>query len=252
LETGGAAPAANETSRRKRGKRLNRHEQAPASANPLLHSVRVWDLPTRVFHWLTVALVTGAYVTIRLNWLDWHVRIGKTLLALVLFRLLWGFMGSESARFGHFVASPAQALRHLRHLFRREPDVQMGHNPAGGWMVLLLLALLLAETLSGLYDYNDVADVGPLTALVPAPIAYAISVLHDSLLWHAVLAAVALHLLAIALYAAFKGQNLLRPMLTGRKRVPAGLREPRLASMALALLLLAVSAAATALLAAYL
>lgn len=231
---------------------MNINERKPAPANPPPHSVRVWDLPTRLFHWLTVALVTAAYITIRLNLLDWHVRIGKTLLALVLFRLLWGCLGSETARFRNFVASPAAALRHLRHLFKREPDLQMGHNPAGGWMVLLLLALLLGETLSGVYDYNDVSDVGPLTALVPAPIGYAISVLHDSLLWDAIVAAVALHLLAIALYAVIKGHDLLRPMLTGRKTVPAGIREPRLAPAGRALLLLAVAAAAAAALASYL
>ena len=231
---------------------MNINEQKPAPANAPLRSVRVWDLPTRLFHWGTVALVAAAYVTIRLNLLDWHVRIGKTLLALILFRLLWGCVGSETARFRHFVASPVAAVHHLRHMFRREPDMQIGHNPAGGWMVLLMLALLLGETLSGVYDYNDVSDVGPLTALVPAPIAHAISVLHESLLWEAIIAAVALHLIAIALYAAVKGHNLLRPMLTGRKVAPARIREPRFAPAALALFSLAVAAAATAALCAYL
>lgn len=230
---------------------MNTNGQPASSGQPRVHTVRVWDLPTRLFHWLTVALVAAAYVTIRLNWLDWHVRIGKTLLALVLFRLLWGCVGSESARFRSFVASPGAALHHLRHLFEREPDVQVGHNPAGGWMVLLLLALLLGETLTGLYDYNDVSDVGPLTAWVPAPVAYGISKLHDSLLWDAIVAAVALHLLAIALYAAVKGHHLLRPMLTGRKTVPANVREPRLAPAALALALLIVAAAVVAALARY-
>jgi cytochrome b len=225
---------------------------SPASpAGPPARPVLVWDLPTRLFHWLMVVLVVAAYVTIRLNWMDWHVRIGETLLALLIFRLLWGCFGSETARFRSFVASPAAALHHLRHLFRREPDTQVGHNAAGGWMVLLLLALLLGETLSGLYDYNDVQDVGPLTAVVPAPIAYAISLLH-TFLWDAIVAAVALHLLAIALYAAAKGHNLLLPMLTGRKRLPARVAPPRLAPIALALVLLAIAAAVVAALARYL
>jgi cytochrome b len=221
----------------------------PASPGP--RPVLVWDVPTRVFHWLVVVLVAGAYVSSRLNWMDWHVRIGETLLALVLFRLLWGFFGSETARFRSFLSAPAAAWQHLRHLLRREADLQVGHNSAGGWMVLLLLALLLGETLSGLYVNNDVADDGPLTAWVPASIANAITALH-AILWDALLAAVALHVLAIALYAAAKGHNLLRPMLTGHKVLPARIRTPRLVPATLALLLLIVSATAATLLATYL
>jgi len=221
----------------------------PGQADP--RSVLVWDLPIRLFHWLAVLLVVAAYVTWRLNWMDWHARIGETLFALVLFRLLWGCFGSETARFQSFLASPAAAFRHLRHMFRREADLQVGHNPAGGWMVLLLLALMLGETLSGIYINNDIADKGPLTEWVPASIANAITVLH-AILWNALLAAVALHVLAIALYAVAKGQNLLLPMLTGRKQLPAHIATPRLAPAMLALFLLSVSAAAAALLTAYL
>lgn len=221
--------------------------QTQSGGRPVL----VWDMPTRLFHWLVVVLVAAAYVTSRLNWMDWHVRIGEALLALVLFRLLWGFFGSETARFRGFLRAPAAAWQHLRHVFRREADLQVGHNAAGGWMVLLLLALLLGETLSGLYVNNDVADDGPLTQWVPASIANAITALH-TILWDALLAAVALHVLAIALYAIAKGHNLLRPMLTGRKLLPEQIGAPRLASALLALLLLVVSVAATTLLAMYL
>jgi cytochrome b len=227
-------------------------EQQPASpTNDNNRPVQVWDLPIRLFHWLTVLLVAGAYITECFNWIDWHVRIGETLFALVLFRLLWGCFGSETARFRSFLASPAAAFRHLRHVFRREADLQVGHNPAGGWMVLLLLALLLGETLSGLYINNDVADEGPFTDWVPASIANAITALH-TILWDALLAAVVLHLLAITLYALAKGHNLLRPMLTGRKPLPARIRAPRLAPAALALLLLAVAAGAVVVIATYL
>ena len=227
---------------------------ADEPVNPQTQAARpvlAWDLPTRLFHWLVVVLVAAAYATSKLNWMDWHVRIGETLLALVLFRLLWGFFGSETARFHSFLSAPAAAWRHLRHLFRREADVQVGHNSAGGWMVLLLLALLLGETLSGLYVNNDVADDGPLTQWVPAAIANAITALH-TILWDALLAAVALHVLAIAAYAVAKGHNLLRPMLTGRKRLPERIRAPRQASAMLALLLLVISATVVTLLATYL
>jgi cytochrome b len=220
----------------------------PAARGDAARAVLVWDLPTRLFHWLTVVLVLAAYITERLNWMNLHARAGTALLALLLFRLAWGFLGSDTARFARFLTSPRAALHHLAHLFRREPDAQIGHNPAGGWMVLLLLALLLAEVLTGILDNNDIADAGPLTDLMPAPFANAISDLH-SLLWDAMLAAIALHLAAIATYAATKGHHLLRPMLTGRKQLPAPATPPRVASSLLALVVLAASAVTAALLA---
>jgi cytochrome b len=222
----------------------------PAASRANTRPVLVWDVPTRLFHWLIVALVAAAYVTERLNWMDWHAWIGEAVLALVLFRILWGCFGSETARFRRFLASPAAALHHLRRMLRREPDLQIGHNPAGGWMVVLLLALLLGETLTGLYTNNDVADEGPFTRWVPAWIANAITDLH-TWLWDALVAAVAMHLLAIAVYAAAKGHNLLWPMLNGRKSMPTEVREPRLGSMGLALLLFAAASVAAAVLAKY-
>lgn len=212
--------------------------------------VLVWDLPTRLFHWLIVVLVAGAYLTARLNRMRWHVRIGESLLALVIFRLLWGWVGSETARFRSFVASPAKALRHLRRVVRHGPDAQVGHNPAGGWMVLFLLALLLGEALTGMYINNDIANQGPLTDWVPAPLANGIMDLH-TLLWDALLGAVTLHVAVIVLYAA-KGDNLLRPMLTGRKRLPPEMRAPRQASVWLALALSAGAALLVVLLMRYL
>lgn len=230
---------------------MNTNEHAAASDRPELRPVRVWDLPTRLFHWLVVALVAGAYATEELNWMDWHARLGEALLALLIFRLLWGCFGSATSRFRNFVATPGAALRHLRHVLRREPDLQVGHNPAGGWMVLLLLALLLGETLSGLYVNNDVADDGPFTELVPAWAANAITALH-SILWYALLATIALHVLAIALYAVAKGHDLLRPMLTGRKQLPPHIAAPRMAPAMPAWLALLAGAAVAILLATYL
>ncbi len=209
--------------------------------------VHVWDAPTRLFHWLVVVLVAAAYATWRLNWMVWHGWVGDVLLALLLFRLLWGFFGSETARFSRFLASPRTAAQYLAHALRREPDRQVGHNPVGGWMVLLLLFLLLGETLTGLYVANDIADVGRFTAMTPAPVANAIAALH-AILWDALLGAIVLHLLAILAYAVAKGQNLLFPMITGTKVLPEGMPAPRIASPARAAFLIAGSAAAAAIL----
>ena len=210
-----------------------------------MRKVVIWDAPTRLFHWLTAILVAAAYATWRFDQMDWHIWIGYALLALVVFRLLWGFFGSETARFAAFLAPPRAAFAHLAHLFRREPDREIGHNPAGGWMVLALLALLLGETLSGLYINNDVAVPGPLTQIVPAPISNLIDDLH-AYLWWTLLAAVTLHILAVATYRMAKGQNLVLPMITGRKALAIKTRPPVLAGPLRALIIFGGSVAAAA------
>jgi cytochrome b len=207
--------------------------------------ILVWDAPTRLFHWLVVALVMTAYATWRLNWMDWHAQAGNALLTLVLFRLLSGFFGSETTRFSRFLASPRVALRHLGYMLRREPDRQAGHNPTGGWMVLLLLALLLGEALTGLYVANDVADVGPFTELAPPSIANAITALH-LIFWEALLVAMGLHVLAIFVYAVVKGHNLVLPMITGWKTLPDNVPQPRMMGASRTLLLFGCSVAAAA------
>jgi cytochrome b len=214
--------------------------------------VLVWDLPIRLFHWLALALVAAAYLTWRLNWMDWHAWVGDTLLALLLFRLLWGFFGSETARFSGFVASPRRAAQHLAHILRRDRDLQAGHNPVGGWMVVLLLALLLGQALTGLYVDNDVANEGPLTELSSARTANMMTALHDTLLWNALLAAATLHVLTILFYELVMRHNLLLPMITGRKMLPDSVTAPRMARPTRALVFLACAAAAAAALANYL
>jgi cytochrome b len=203
-------------------------------------TVLVWDAPTRLFHWLIVALVAIAYVTQKLNWMDWHAISGDCVLVLLLFRLAWGAYGGETARFVSFLASPRATFAYLAHASRREPDLQIGHNPAGGWMVMALLGLLLGETLTGLYALNDIAQVGPLTAITPARLANTIDTLHSTL-WEALLAAVTLHVLAIATYAAVKGHDLVTPMITGRKTLPEGTAPPDMVSHARAAFLFAGS-----------
>jgi len=210
--------------------------------------VLVWDAPTRLFHWLTVALVVTAYVTWRLNWMDWHAYVGDALLALLLFRLLLGFFGSDTTGFSGFLAPPRAALRYLSQMFRREPDRLAGHNPAGGWMVLLLLSLLLGETLTGLYVAND---VGPFTEVVSAPIANAITALH-LILWDALLVAMGLHVLAIVVYAAAKGHNLVLPMVTGWKILPDSVSRPRMVGASRTAVLLGFSVAVAAAIAQFL
>lgn len=127
--------------------------------------IRVWDAPTRLFHWAIVLLLCTSWVTQHENWMSLHFLSGYSMLTLLLFRLLWGFIGSDTARFSHFLHSPFAALRHLARLHRREPDIEIGHNAAGGWMVLLLFALLAVQVATGLCANDDGNNQGPLADL---------------------------------------------------------------------------------------
>src|SRR6266700_4036852 len=95
--------------------------------------MRIWDLPTRLFHWLLVVFICASWLTAQLDLMRWHVISGMIILSMLLFRLGWGFIGSDTARFSHFLRSPLAGLHHLRQLRRREPDTEIGHNAAGGW-----------------------------------------------------------------------------------------------------------------------
>jgi len=204
-------------------------------------SMRVWDAPTRLFHWAVVLLVAFSYASESLNRMQWHFWSGYAVLALLLFRVAWGFVGSETARFSHFLRSPGTAFRYLMRFRERGPDSQIGHNAAGGWMVLVLLALLLIQTGSGLFANDEVLSEGPLAHLVSPAASDALTRIHG-LVWNLLLAAVGLHVLAVLAYAVVRRQDLVRPMITGRKRLPATQRQPRMASPLLAAALVVVAA----------
>jgi len=110
---------------------------------------KVWDLPVRLFHWILVVLIASSWLTQEFGKMDVHMWIGEWILTLLIFRLVWGLIGSDTARFSHFLRSPFEALRHLMHMTRREPDTEVGHNAAGGWMVLAMLGLIAVQTGSG-------------------------------------------------------------------------------------------------------
>lgn len=210
-----------------------------------LRAVRVWDAPTRLFHWALALLVLFSWISVRRNWMQLHFLSGYTVLTLLLFRIAWGLLGSETARFARFLRSPAAALRHLAHLTRREPDTEAGHNAAGGWMVLLLLLVLAVQTGTGLFSNDDAISEGPFAEWAGKDLSDRISGLH-ALNFRLILAAVGLHVLAVAVYAVVKRQNLLRPMLTGQKNLPPGIAAPRMAPPLRAALLLAIAAAVVA------
>jgi cytochrome b len=207
-----------------------------------MRPIRVWDLPVRLFHWAIVLLIGSAWGTARYNFMEWHVWIGYTILTLLLFRLGWGLIGSDTARFSRFLRSPLDALRHLLHLHRREPDTEVGHNAAGGWMVLVMLALIGVQTGTGLFANDDANTEGPLMHFISKDQSDELSRIH-LLNFTLIEIAVLLHVVAVFTYFVLKRHNLVGPMITGVKRMPDGTIAPRLRSPLLAVAVLGVAAA---------
>lgn len=203
--------------------------------------VQVWDGWVRLVHWSIVLLLIVSFTTARLHWMDWHMRSGYAVLTLVLFRLAWGFVGSDTARFTRFLRSPLEGLHHLLHFRRREPDTEVGHNAAGGWMVLVMLALLATQATTGLFTYDQIFTYGPLARQVSEEWRDRLSSVHVAN-FNFILAAVVLHILTVAAYRAVKGHRLVAAMVTGRKNLPASVPAPRIASPWLAATLLLASA----------
>ena len=203
--------------------------------------MRIWDLPTRLFHWILVVLLFTSWLSAEEDWMRLHVWSGLTVLTLLLFRLIWGFIGSDTARFTHFLKSPFAAFRHLMDLPRREPDLETGHNAAGGWMVVVMLAILFVQVGTGLSSNDDVLTEGPLARIVGKDRSDWLTHIHH-VNFVLIEIVVALHVLAIMTYRMLKGHNLLRPMITGKKRLPGATRAPRMMHPVLALFVLAFAA----------
>jgi cytochrome b len=195
----------------------------------------IWDIPIRLFHWLLVVLVGFMWLSAEKGWMEYHMWAGYAVLSLLLFRLVWGFIGSDTARFAFFLKSPLAALRHLAHIAKREPDTEIGHNAAGGWMVLVLLGLLLAQVVTGLGANDDIAIEGPLAARLGKSLSDDFTRYHF-LLFKVLQIVVLLHVVAIVAYAVLKRHDLVRPMITGKKRLPGAMRAPRMMSPVLALI----------------
>ncbi len=204
--------------------------------------VLVWDLPTRLFHWSLVVLLGASWLTGEMGEMEWHMRSGIAILTLVLFRLLWGIFGSTTARFTQFVRSPMTALGYARGLLAGKTDHYFGHNPLGGWMVLVLLMLVLVQASTGLFSNDDIFTEGPLYHLVTKSTSDWLTGIHKTL-FDVLLACAALHVAAAFFYLIVKKDNLILPMITGRK--PSGENTQFvLRGTWLAILGLAVAAAA--------
>lgn len=206
----------------------------PAQGKP------VWDLPIRLFHWSLAVLVLLQFGTAKFGWLDmqWHFRFGYAVLALLLFRLLWGLAGSDNLRFGALMAGPHKLLTYFRE-WRQTPVSQLaGHNPFGGWAALLILFVLLAQAITGLAAADDIEWFGPLHDRLPEIWVERANWLHHRL-EPVILVLIAMHVLAVLQYLAYKRENLTASMIHGRRALEV--TPPRLAGNRRAVLLFAFS-----------
>lgn len=201
--------------------------------------VLVWDRSMRVFHWALVVCVAALLVTGLTGAVRWHIRLGEVTLGLVLFRLIWGWMGSQTARFASFVVGPLRAIGHLRH---RKPT-RLGHNPLGGWMVLAMLAALSMQTLSGLLATGDGLHEGPLARWIGSSASATAFELHEALAL-VLIGLVLLHMGAVLIHRVVLKDKLIRPMIDGHRPAPATVIPPRMAGTRRALLAWAVAATA--------
>lgn len=178
-------------------------------------SVKVWDLPLRLFHWLLVISVAVAYCSTKTDWLttDVHWYAGMSITFLWLFRVIWGFVGSATAQFRQFFPTPSRLLHSMRHGWQ-----QIGHTPTGGLSVIALLLLLAAMIVTGLFASDDIALNGPIAPYVDESFSDQMSAWH-AWLFKGLLSLIALHIAAIAYYLIYKKNNLLQPMITGVKTV---------------------------------
>jgi cytochrome b len=184
--------------------------------------VRVWDLPTRLFHWTLALCIVGSVISGKVggNALTWHFRLGYVVFALLAFRLVWGFVGGRWSRFGSFVRGPGTVLRYLRGEHRAGDHFEVGHNPLGMLSVLALIGLLALQVASGLVADDEIANTGPLNRFVSGAVATAATSWHKTVGQYGLIALVVLHIGAIVFYLRRKRIDLVRPMLHGDKVLP--------------------------------
>ncbi|MDE2586050.1 MAG: cytochrome b/b6 domain-containing protein [Betaproteobacteria bacterium] len=175
--------------------------------------IKLWDLPTRLFHWLLAATVAGALVSGQIggNAMDWHGRLGLATIGLVVFRLVWGLAGSTYARFAQFLPRPAQVRAYLQGRWQ-----SVGHNPLGALSVLALLLLIAAQAGTGLFANDDIAFRGYLYSLADSSLSGQLTEVHE-LLSNLLIGLVVLHIAAVVFHTRVKKDNLVKPMLTGWK-----------------------------------
>lgn len=216
-----------------------------------LISVPVWDGFVRCFHWSLVLLFVVSVVTGKVggNAIQWHMWSGYAILALVIFRIIWGFVGGEYARYASFLSGPVRALKFAKGLLGKAHEHVIGHNPVGGWMVLVLLLLLAAQGGLGLFSNDEIATTGPLARYVSDETSITLMSRHR-VLGDLLLILVGVHIVAVLFHLIIKKENLIRAMFHGNKELPPELareaQAARKASLPLGFVVLTLAIAAVA------
>jgi len=193
--------------------------QTPSeNAEKKMYAVRVWDIPTRVFHWLLVALILFSFITGEIGGtaMQYHEWSGFTILVLVVFRIVWGFVGGEQSRFAAFVRGPAAVIRYASSLLRGDPLPHIGHNPLGGWSILAMLISLLIQAGTGLFANDDILTEGPLFGWVSKRTSDWLTGIHH-LNQKVLLVLIVIHVCAVFFYLIARRENLISPMITGTR-----------------------------------
>jgi cytochrome b len=174
----------------------------------------IWDLPLRIFHWTFAATIVGCWATHELgsDYIDWHMRLGYTAMTLVLFRVVWGFVGTKHSKFKHFVVGPSSIFDYLK--FGKSKSV--GHNPLGSLMVVGMLFMVVIQSMSGLFVDDEIFTTGPYFNAFGDSVDDLMNTIHHNA-FDVIGIAVALHIVAIIFYQKVKKQNLVKPMITGYK-----------------------------------
>ena len=192
------------------------------------HRVLVWDLPTRLFHWLLLISVILSFVTGNIggNTMKYHLLSGYGILVLLIFRLAWGLVGSRTARFSSFVKGPATVLAYVATLLQKKTQKpSLGHNPLGGWSIVAMLLVLFVQVATGLFANDDILTGGPLYVWVTKETSNLLTWVH-LINRFVLIALIAVHIFAVFFYFFFKHENLIRPMVTGMKRWHAAADNP--------------------------
>jgi len=206
--------------------------------------IRVWDVPVRLFHWLLLALLGFSWWSGEQGneWMEYHGWSGYAILTLVLFRIVWGFVGSDTARFAHFVRGPRISYAYFRSVLQRQPKAYLGHNPLGGWMILSLLLVLLAQAVTGLFGNDDNDYEAPLSHWLRHGTSSLVTTLH-TYNFDLLLGLIGLHVAAVSAHQVLRRDDMIRAMFTGVKTGVADAAAGRMVSTWRAFVLLGILAA---------
>jgi len=184
----------------------------------MIKKVLIWDLPLRLFHWLLVATIVGAWYTSDQDngLIDYHLILGYVTLGLIIFRIVWGFLGTTHAKFSQFIPTPNKVIHYVKHFKQPQVTPYAGHNPLGGLMVIFMLIIILFQAISGLFMNDDIFTNGPYYGTINEEFEAILTFFHRNS-FNVILGAIALHLLAILFYKVIKKKSLVTAMITGKK-----------------------------------